>query len=74
MYALLCYLHPKKNDYPVRIFGSLFYMMNHYLLQAWTIAERTKFSIVAALPIVVLLIIKTLHKKESPVKILYSLP
>ena len=75
MYTLLNYLHPKKEDYPVRIFGSVFYMMNHYLLQAWTIAERTKFSIVAALPIVVLLIIKVLHKRESPVKnsILFAL-
>ncbi len=75
MYMLLRYLHPKQNDYPVRIFGSLFYMMNHYLLQAWVIAERTKFSIVAALPLVVLLIIKVLHKKESPIKnsILFAL-
>lgn len=75
MYTLLHYLHPKQNDYPVRIFGSLFYMMNHYLLQAWIIAERTKFSIVAALPLVVLLIIKTFHKQESPVKnsILFAL-
>ena len=75
MYTLLHYLHPKKEDYLIRIPGSLFYMMNHYLLQAWTIAERTKFSIVAALPIVVLLIIRVLHKKESPVKnsILFAL-
>ena len=64
MYTLLHYLHPKKEDYLIRIPGSLFYMMNHYLLQAWTIAERTKFSIVAALPIVVLLIIRVLHKKS----------
>src|SRR3989338_9983384 len=56
MYTLLRFLHPKKDDYPLRLSGSLFYMMNHYLLQAWTIAERTKFSIVAALPLVVLLI------------------
>lgn len=68
MYMLLRYLHPAKEDFPVRISGSLFYMMNHYLLQAWVIAERTKFSIVAALPLVVLLIIKVLHKKESPIK------
>lgn len=75
MYALLLYLHPKKDDYLVRIPGSLFYMTNHYLLQAWTIAERTKFSIVAALPLVVLLIIKVMHEKESPVKnsILFAL-
>src|SRR3989344_3358830 len=68
MYILLRYLHPEKEDYTIRLSGSLFYMMNHYLLQAWTIAERTKFSLVAALPLVVLLIIKVLHKKESPVK------
>lgn len=75
MYMLLRFLHPKKEDYLIRIPGSLFYMMNHYLLQAWTIAERTKFSIVAALPLVVLLIIKVLHKKESPIKnsILFAL-
>lgn len=68
MYILLRYLHPAKEDFPIRISGSLFYMMNHYLLQAWTIAERTKFSIVAALPLVVLLIAEVLHKKKSPVK------
>ncbi len=68
MYTLLHFLHPKKEDYPIRLSGSIFYMMNHYLLQAWTIAERTKFSIVVALPLVILLIIKVLHKKESPVK------
>lgn len=75
MYTLLRYLHPKREDYLVRIPGSLFYMMNHYLLQAWTIAERTKFSIVAALPLVVLLIIKVFQKNESPVKnsILFAL-
>ncbi|MAF36420.1 hypothetical protein CL622_04880, partial [archaeon] len=68
MYVLLRFLHPAKGDYPVRIFGSVFYMMNHYLLQAWTIAERTKFSIVAALPLVVLLIINVMYKKASPLK------
>ena len=68
MYTLLCYLHPKKDEYSLRLFGSVFYMMNHYLLQAWTIAERTKFSIIAALPLVVLFVIKVFHQKESPVK------
>lgn len=68
MYILLRYLHPKNDDYSVRISGSLFYMMNHYLLQAWTIAERTKFSIIAALPLVVLFVIKVFHQKEPPLK------
>lgn len=65
MYILLRYLYPKKEDYPLRLAGSLFYMMNHYLLQAWTIAERTKFSIVAAIPIVILIIIRVIYKKGT---------
>lgn len=68
MYILLRFLHPAKEDFSLRLSGSLFYMMNHFLLQAWTIAERTKFSIVAALPLVVLLVIKVIYKKESPIK------
>lgn len=68
MYTLLRFVHPKKKDFPIRLSGSLFYMMNHYLLQAWTIAERTKFSIVAAMPLVVLFSIKVFHKRASPVK------
>jgi len=32
---------------------SLFYMFNHFLLQGWLIAERTKFSVYAALPLIV---------------------
>lgn len=65
MFTLLRSLHPKKEDFLIRLSGSLFYMMNHYLLQAWIIAERTKFSIVAALPLVTLFIINSIYKKGS---------
>lgn len=33
--------------------ASLFYMFNHFLLQGWFIAERTKFSLYAALPLLI---------------------
>jgi len=65
MYAFLKSLYPKKEDSILRLSGSSFYMMNHYLLQAWTIAERTKFSIVAALPLLILFIINVLYRKKS---------
>lgn len=68
MYTLLRSLHPEKEDSIIRLSGSLFYMMNHYLLQGWMIAERTKFMIVAAMPLVVLLIINVVYKKQSALK------
>ena len=49
MHTLLHYPHPKKEDYLIRIPGSLFYMMNHYLLLGLDdLFGGTKFSIVAA--------------------------
>lgn len=68
MYILLKDLHPNKDDFILRISGSLFYMLNHYLLQGWIIAEMSKFSIVAALPIVILVIINVVYKKKSIIK------
>lgn len=68
MYILLRSLHPKIEDFPIRISGALFYMINYYLLQAWIIAEMSKFSIVAALPIVALAIINVNLKKGSVFK------
>lgn len=68
MYILLRSLHPEKDDFLLRISGSLFYMLNHYLLQGWIIAEMTKFSIVAALPLVVLAIINVNLRNGSVLK------
>lgn len=33
---------------------TVFYMFNHFLLQGWFVAERTKFSVYAALPLIML--------------------
>ena len=68
MYFLLKSLHPEKEAYPLRVIGSLFYMMNGYLLQAWTIAERTKFSLVAALPLTILILVNVFYRKKPILK------
>lgn len=68
MYILLRSLYPEKDKYVLRISGATFYMLNHYLLQAWTIAERTKFSVVAALPLIVLVMIKVIYQNRSVLK------
>lgn len=48
-----------------RIFTSCFYMYNFYILSAWGIAERGKFSLYAALPVGLLLIYRVLIEKKS---------
>src|SRR3989344_7133047 len=68
MYILLHSLHPNKDDFLLRISGSLFCMLNHYLLQGWIIAEMSKFSIVSALPLIVLAIINVNLKNGSVLK------
>ncbi len=75
MYVLLRSLYPEKKYYTIRIVGSLVYMMNLYLLQAWVIAERTKFSVVAAIPLAILILINVFYRKQGIIKnaILFSL-
>jgi len=45
--------------------ASVFYMFNHFLLQGWFIAERTKFSLYAALPLLLILLFDWKDKKRS---------
>lgn len=47
---------------------SIFYMFNHFLLQGWLIAERTKFSVYAALPLIVAFLYDWTNKKRSTLK------
>lgn len=68
MYILLKSLHPEKENSILRLSGALFYMLNHYLLQAWIIAEMSKFSIISALPLVILAIINVNLRKGSVFK------
>lgn len=49
MYFLVYKIWPEKRYLPV--ISSIIYMVNYYLIQAWFIAERTKFSIYAGFPL-----------------------
>ena len=45
--------------------AAIFYMYNHFLLQGWFVAERTKFSLYAALPLLVALLFDWQEKRRS---------
>ena len=49
MYYLIYKLWPERRYLP--LIASIVYMINYYLIQAWFIAERTKFSIYSGLPL-----------------------
>lgn len=65
MYIFVSSFYKEQKFWFLRIFSSTFYMYNFFLLQAWFIVERAKFSIYAALPLCVLLLYKTLAKQMS---------
>lgn len=50
------------------LIASVFYMYNHFLLQAWFVAERTKFTTYIALPLVFALFFKVYENKISVLK------
>jgi len=64
-YFLLKTVFEKKEYWPMRVFGILFYAINHFFLQAWSIAERTKFSMAVALPLSLAFYIKYQQGKLS---------
>lgn len=47
---------------------SIFYMLNHFLLQGWFVAERTKFSLYAALPLVMAFLFDWKENRRSTFK------
>ena len=65
MYIFLRFLYPKKHYWILRLSGSLFYMLNHFFLQAWFIAERTKFSAAVSLPLITLFTISAFSEGRS---------
>lgn len=65
MYAFINTFFPEGKYRVFRIFSSIFYMYNFFLLQAWFIAERAKFSLFAAFPIGLLILYKTFTKEYS---------
>lgn len=59
----------------IKLFMVVFYVFNHFFLQAWFIAERATFSIAIAFPLLIAILILFFQKKISPVKsaILFNL-
>ena len=74
MYVFISAFFKDKKFWIFRVFSSIFYMYNFFLLQAWFIGERAKFSLYVALPLALLIIYKTLGKRYSVIKgtILFS--
>lgn len=68
MYYFVSTIHKDKSQWFIRLSASLFYMFNHFLLQGWFIAERTKISLVVALPLLLVFTISTIEKKNSMLK------
>lgn len=68
MYYFVWSIHKDKSQWFVRLSASLFYMFNHFLLQAWFIAERTKISLFVALPLLTGIIIQVIEGKLSTAK------
>lgn len=66
MHYLANTLFPRKKYLP--LIAGIFYQINHFTLQAWFVAERTKFTVYIALPIALALIYKINNKSLSPVK------
>lgn len=66
MYYVAFKLFPDKKYLP--LIASVIYMLNFYLLQGWFIAERTKFSIYAAFPLVLYFAIQYLRGRTGLVK------
>lgn len=61
MYFLSYKIWPEKKYLP--LLASVVYMINFYLMQAWFVAERTKFSIYTATPIIAYFMLFYLRKK-----------
>ncbi len=58
---------PEKGQLPFVLFGSIFYMFNHYLLQGWFVAAKSEFSVVIITPFIITFLLKTLFLKENPI-------
>lgn len=63
MYFFAYKIWPQKRYLP--LIASVVYMLNFYLIQGWFVAERTKFSIYVALPILLYFAFAYLLKKIS---------
>ncbi|KKU83762.1 MAG: hypothetical protein UY10_C0002G0003 [Microgenomates group bacterium GW2011_GWA2_47_8] len=67
MYFSIRKLFPESKFWILRLATTLLYVYNFFILQAWFIVERAKFSAYAALPIVFVITYRALTKKIHPV-------
>lgn len=65
LYVLLKYVFPEPKYKILRVISPVFYMYNFYILEGWVIAERAKFSLYIALPLMILLFFRTVAGKLS---------
>ena len=68
MYVFAKNLFSQKRYWFFRVFASLFYGMNFFVLQGWFIVERAKFSLYAALPLALLILFRIFEQKKSIVR------
>lgn len=68
MYGVMRFFYREQNQWFIRVFSSWWYMTNFFVLQAWFIAERAKFSVIVALPLIFLLVWLTYSSKISLLK------
>ena len=68
MYVLVRSIRWENKHWLFRIGTSVFYAYNFFILQAWFIVERAKFSLYAALPISIFLLYRVFILKKSIVK------
>jgi hypothetical protein len=65
MYVLVRSVFPEKKYWIARLLSSVLYGYNFFILQAWVIYERPKFSAYILLPLTIALIHKLYEKKVS---------
>ncbi len=65
MYYFASRLEKKYNLSHYALPVSVLYMVNHFLLQGWFVAERTKFSLYAALPLVLAFLFEWQENKQA---------
>lgn len=65
MYLVLRYFYRAPKFWFLRLAGSLFYGLNFFVIQAWFVTERAKFSAMALLPISFLLLYAALKQQIS---------
>ncbi|MEK9143915.1 MAG: hypothetical protein AAB481_04815 [Patescibacteria group bacterium] len=68
MYVFVRYFFPEKKFFPLWLLGPVYWMYNLYMLSAWAIAERAKFSLYIALPLMIVIFFKTIEKDWSLLK------